>query len=195
MNRYPTPATQPLIVLQINVGKGSIQQEIALAHAYAEKADILLVQKPYIYRDYTRRITTRHPAYECLSPSDDWTAGQPRVLTYIRKQARLQATQLCSIAADSPSLSDTLFLYVTSLARASLLIVNAYNTPYGSIRAGETARALTQLPLSLFLQPTLLAGDFNLHYPHWQLSYSHGITPVAEQFAKWIDNAQLVLAS
>jgi hypothetical protein len=92
MNRYSTPAIQPLIVLQINVGKGSIQQEIALSYAYAEKADILLVQEPYIYRDYTRRITTRHPAYECLSPLDDWTARQPCVLTYIRKQARLQAT-------------------------------------------------------------------------------------------------------
>jgi hypothetical protein len=92
MNCYPTLATQPLIVLQINVGKGSIQQEIALAYAYAEKADILLVQEPYIYKDYTRRITTRHPAYECFSLTDNWTAGQLRVLTYIRKQARLQAT-------------------------------------------------------------------------------------------------------
>ena len=151
MNRYPTPAIQPLIVLQINVSKGSIQQEIALSHAYAEKADILLVQEPYIYRDYTRRITTRHPAYECLSPSDNWTAGKPRVLTYIRKQARLQATQLRPIAADSPSFPDTLFLHITGPARASLLIVNAYNASYGLIQAGETARAITQLSLSLFL--------------------------------------------
>jgi hypothetical protein len=65
MNRYPTLAIQPFIVLQINIGKGSIQQEIALAYAYAEKADILLVQEPYIYKDYTKCITTRHSAYEC----------------------------------------------------------------------------------------------------------------------------------
>ena len=101
------------------------------------------MQEPYIYRDYTRRITTRHPVYECFSLTDNWTARQPRVLTYICKQARLQATQLRPIAADSLSFPNTLFLHITGLARASLLIVNAYNAPYGLIRASETARALT----------------------------------------------------
>jgi hypothetical protein len=195
MSQYPLPPTQPLTVLQINVGKGSSQYEIALSHAFSEKIDILLVQEPYIYRDLTRRITTRHPAYKCFTPIDDWTTERPRVLSYIRKQARLQTIQLCPLAADSPARPDTLFLHITNPAGATLLLVNAYNAPPGLIRPNETVNALTQLPVSLFLQPTLLVGDFNLHYLLWQPSYPYSQSAYAEQFTRWLDKIPLVLAS
>lgn len=86
-------AKAPLRLFQINVGKGGSTHELALTTAYDEKADIILIQEPYIYSDPQRRITKRHPAYECFTPVDNWSS-QPRVLTYLRKGAGLQAEQL-----------------------------------------------------------------------------------------------------
>jgi ribonuclease HI len=195
MSRYPPAPSKPLTLLQINVGKGGLPHEIALSHAFSEKIDLLLVQEPYIYKDYPRRITKRHPSFECFTPIDDWTSRQPRVLTYVRKGAGLQATQIRPLIPDSPALPDTLFLHIASPSGAPLLVVNVYNAPFGSIRAGGTARALTLLPIPLLSQPTIVAGDLNLLHPQWQPSLNRSHSPLSDQFTAWLDKTHLVLTS
>ena len=166
MSRYPKPPQKPLILLQINVGRGSIPHEIALSHAFSEEIDVLLVQEPYIYKNLSRRITKHHPVYDCFTPLDDWTSSRPRVLIYIRRQARLQTSQICPLTSDSTALPDLLFLHISARSGPALLAINIYNVPTGSIICpGEVAKALTQLPVDLFAQPILVAGDLNLLYP------------------------------
>ncbi|KIM92476.1 hypothetical protein OIDMADRAFT_139595 [Oidiodendron maius Zn] len=118
MSRYPLAPSKPLTLLQINVGKGGLSHEIALSYAFSEKIDLLLVQEPYIYKDLPRRITKRHPSFECFTPIDDWTSRQPRVLTYVRKGAGLQASQTRPLTPDSPALPDALFLHIASPSKS-----------------------------------------------------------------------------
>src|SRR6201990_1382695 len=195
MSRYPNPPLRPLTLLQINVGRGPKSHEIALSHASFEQIDVLLVQEPYIYTDLSRRITKRHPLYDCYTPTDDWTTGRPRVLTYVRKRARLLASQIRPLTSDSDTTPDLLFLSLASSAGPALLVINVYNAPVGSVRAGEAAKALTQLPPILLSQPTVMAGDFNLLHHRWQPSLQRAPTPFAEPFVAWLDSTQLALSS
>ena len=71
MSQYPKPPQKPLILLQINIGRGSILYEIALSYAFSEEIDILLVQEPYIYKNLSRRITKHYPVYNCFTPLDN----------------------------------------------------------------------------------------------------------------------------
>ena len=64
---------KPLRLLQINVGRGGPSHDLALAHAQEEHIDLLLIQEPYIFHERHRRITKRHPSYECFSLNDDWS--------------------------------------------------------------------------------------------------------------------------
>jgi hypothetical protein len=135
-----------LSILQINVHKGATQHEIALSTAYNEQIDVVLIQEPYISRDLSRRITKRHPSFNCFTPIDDWANSQPRVLTYVRKGAGLRSTQIRPDTLDQAALPDLLFLHIQAPGGQSLLIINVYNAPSGSIRPGLAAQALTSLP-------------------------------------------------
>jgi Reverse transcriptase (RNA-dependent DNA polymerase)/Endonuclease-reverse transcriptase len=195
MSRYRTPPVKPLLLLQVNVGKGPEAHEIALTHAFTEGVDVLLVQEPYVYRDLSRRITKRHPIYECFTPTDDWTSGRPRVLTYVRKGAGLQATQIRPLEPNASATPDLLFLHVAACTGPALLVVNVYNAPPGSDRPREAAPALIQLPPPLFEQPTVVAGDFNLQHSLWQPSSERPQPTEAEALAAWMDDRGLALAT
>lgn len=75
---------KPLKLLQINVSRGGSPHDLALALAQEEHIDLLLVQEPYIFYERDRRITKRHPSFECFTLTDNWTS-RPQVLTYLRK--------------------------------------------------------------------------------------------------------------
>jgi hypothetical protein len=62
---------KPLIVLQINVGRGATLHEIALSLANDSLIDIILIQEPYIFTDYKWKITKFHPMYESFTPLND----------------------------------------------------------------------------------------------------------------------------
>ncbi|EED15696.1 hypothetical protein TSTA_051320, partial [Talaromyces stipitatus ATCC 10500] len=91
--------------------------------------------------------------------------------------------------------SDLLFLQIFSPIGKSALIVNIYNAPAGSIRAGEAAKALTILPEAYFPQAMILAGNLNLLHNRWQPSLHRSPTPSAEPFINWLDLQGLVLIS
>lgn len=196
MTRYHLPASIHLTILQLNVGRGAPAHEIALSLASEQTIDILLIQEPYIFSDYSRRITKRHPSYECFTPTDNWADhGRPRVLTYIRKDSGIRASQLRPPLNNPLVQPDILFLCITSPCSQSLLVTNIYNAPYGATRSGKAAEALRLLPTSFFSQPTIIAGDFNLLHSRWQPSLQRGPTPGAEPLVNWLDQSGLILAS
>ena len=108
-------------------------QELVLAQAFESKIDIVLVQEPYIFCTI-RRISTRHPSYECFTPTDDWESSCPRVLTYVRKGIGLACTQQRPTAEGpySAATANLLFLEIGTPLCRPVLTVNIYNAPPGS---------------------------------------------------------------
>lgn len=51
------------------------------------------------------------------------------------------------------------------------------------------------LPETLFSQPTLLAGDFNLLHTRWQPSLTYTPAVSADPFVEWLDHLGLILIS
>ena len=184
---------KPLRLLQINVGRGGSPHDLALALAQEEHIDVLLVQEPYIFHERDRRITKRHPSFECFTPTDNWTS-RPRVLTYLRKGVGLQAEQVRPLPSNSEACRDLLFLTVMSPSGHNILIINIYNAPTGCTGEGLPIQALTLLPRAAFPPHTFLAGDFNLHHPRWQPSYQLG-TSAADPLINWTDDLSFCLIS
>jgi hypothetical protein len=161
---------ETLSILQLNIGRAATSHEIALFQAYSNDIDIILIQEPYIFNNLTRKITKKHPSYECFSPIDSWEiSGRPQVLTYIRKKKGLQASQLRPDIADQETLLDILLLQISARTGQSTLIYNIYNAPISptSIRPGKAIQVLMNLSDTYFSQSILLAGDFNLLYNRW----------------------------
>ena len=186
----------PLILLQSNVRRSRTVQELALAQAFEARIDVVLLQEPYIFCT-ERRVTTRHPFYECFTPTDDWNSKCPRVLTYVRKGIGLSCTQRRPTAEgpDSAATADLLFLEIASSTYQPVLVVNVYNAPPGSNGVGMAARALTSLSATMFERCVLLAGDFNLHHERWQPSLQNGPTNNADAFVAWMDSIPLTFIS
>ncbi|KAI9039460.1 reverse transcriptase [Aspergillus affinis] len=90
-----------------------------------------------------------------------------------------------------------LFLQIAACSGQSTLILNIYNapTPGLSIRPGRAVQELIKLPDSYFIQPILLAGDFNLLYSRWQPSFQRGPSTSAELVSEWLDRSGLVFIS
>jgi len=178
---------KPLTIMQANVGRGATSHEIALSLANSSFVDIILIQEPYIFSDRTRKISKAHPMYESFTPLDDWTT-RPRVMSYVRKGAGLQADQLRPITT-----RDLIFLQLQARNAPPITIINAYNAPPGSTDPGATINALLRLPPSL-LTSTFLAGDFNLLHPRWDL-YTTRTSLNTEPFIEWLDNNLFVFTS
>ena len=190
LKRHQT-ATRPLSLIQINVGRGGGAHELALALAHEERIDIVLIQEPYIYHERERRITKRHPSYECFTPLDDWYT-RPRVLTYIRKGAGLQAEQARPLPPESSALRDLLFVNVKSLSGLSLTIINIYNTPQNADGMDEATKAVTTIPRPSLGQAVLLTGDLNLRHEQWRL-ICHSNDSATKSLLAWTDNMELCL--
>lgn len=137
--QYPKPRT--LKILQLNTQKSPDAHDITLQTAFSERIDIVLIQEPYIFRrDLARQLSKRHSGFDCFSPFTDWeTAGPPRALTYVRKGAGLQASQ---VSLEGYSSRDIVSIKLASPQGPSLLLVNVYNAPIGSRGAGEAIDAL-----------------------------------------------------
>lgn len=186
---------KPLSILSVNVGKGHTSHELALALAFDSSIDILLIQEPYINKAYARRLTKKHPSYECFSPVDSWE-HHPRVLTYARKGVGLRTSQTYLLPHGHPAANDLLSLTIQTTSDNSLTIVNVYNAPPGSpSRENLAATTLLSLPPPALPPHTFIAGDFNLHHHLWQPSYSGFITPTAQSLVSWLESQDLSLIS
>lgn len=172
-----------LLIFQINVGRSWAAHETALQLAYEQQCQAVLIQEPWVFSDHSRRLSKHHPAFSQFSPVEDW-AARPRVLTYIRKHPQVSAIQ---VPLGFPC-RDLLAISVSS-TQQSILLVNIYNAPTGSIDEHQGLEAL--LPSSATASPYLLAGDFNLRHPLWQSSCTP--SPKAAPFSEWAEQQQLSL--
>lgn len=190
-----TAFSAPLSILSINVGRGSSSHELALSTAFDSSVDVLMVQEPRLYSELDRRITKKHPSYECFSPVDSFEET-PRVMTYVRKGVGLRATQERLLPQNDEAANDLLFLSIQTSTNRSLMIVNVYNPPQGSsIRPDAAVNSLMSFPPSTFPAATFIAGDFNLYHPLWQPSYTDSPSPPADAFISWTESLDLSFTS
>jgi rhodanese-related sulfurtransferase len=51
------PSREPLVILCANVRRSDTAHRLLLQAAFDTKANLVLIQEPYINRDYTRKLT------------------------------------------------------------------------------------------------------------------------------------------
>lgn len=84
-----------LTLVQNNIGyRSGPNHDAALNRAWEVKADIILIQEPWTEVINGSRKTKTHPRYDTFSLVEDWTEHRPRVITYVKKDPKLQAQQL-----------------------------------------------------------------------------------------------------
>ena len=82
------PLQDVLNFMSINVGRGSITHDIALAQAYELQLDVVLIQEPW----WSGR-SKSHPYFDCHIPFVV-NNTRPRAITYSRKDSsQINATQ------------------------------------------------------------------------------------------------------
>ena len=71
MPRPRNSLAKPLTILQANVRKGATLYKIALLLASSSFVDIVLIQEPYIFSDYTKKIFKAYLMYKSFTPLDN----------------------------------------------------------------------------------------------------------------------------
>ena len=156
-----------LRIMQVNVGRGGPANDLALALAFEEKIDILLIQEPWIGADLDRRLSKKHGSYQAYAPEDEWKE-RPRVVTYVRRQNSLWSVEKRQdILGNIDGMPDCLVLEVKpSMDEEPIYILNVYNAPIGSERAGDSAE-IVMGAIGLLRKRALIMGDVNLHHTDW----------------------------
>ena len=155
-------------VFQANVGKNGPSHDCALALADAERYEVILLQEPWTQVRDSRCLTKTHPAYDTYSPVSTWEDidTRPRVMTYIRRGARLLADQ------QRPALSrDILWLVVNGVT-----LVNVYREP----NVDTALEVLFAWPIP---SQCIIAGDFNARHHTWQIGPSRGHGGIIAEWA------------
>ncbi|PWI70932.1 putative reverse transcriptase, partial [Purpureocillium lilacinum] len=155
-------------VFQANVGKNGPSHDCALALADAERYEVILLQEPWTQVRDSRCLTKTHPAYDTYSPVSTWEDidTRPRVMTYIRRGARLLADQ------QRPALSrDILWLVVNGVT-----LVNVYREP----NLDTALEVLFAWPIP---SQCIIAGDFNARLHTWQIGPSRGHGGIIAEWA------------
>lgn len=187
-----TPST--IKILSVNVGRSSTAQLIALQNALDARIDFLLIQEPHISSDTGRRITCKHPSFECYSPVDEWSI-RPRVITYAKRNTNIIHYQEQPISSTEQGIGDNLCLSVKAPNNPRLLIINAYNAPPRSTNPGAGVSRLISIADVSLPRQTILMGDLNLHHPMWHPSFRGSPSPPSEAFTRWLESCGLFLIS
>ena len=170
-------------ILQANLNRSPQATETLLELGIREKADVLLVQEPWIlYKEdegYTRTIS--HPAYLSVLPPVD-SSVRPRTAIFLKRDLAIQANPL---AIRDP---DVQVIELQDRRRNRVDLVNIYNER-DSAGAWTTERCLTGLALP---RATLLAGDFNTKHPRWD-PRGQDNSRRAQDFIDWLDNNTFTL--
>lgn len=69
-HQAPQEKGKTLQIMQVNIGKGGLVNDLALALASEEEVDILLIQEPWIGADLERRLSKRHRSYQAYAPEE-----------------------------------------------------------------------------------------------------------------------------
>ncbi len=78
---------QTLKILQANVRRSGIENDLSLAPAFEKKIDLVLIQEPWISEDLDRKLSKKHNAHQTFAPKDVGS-NRPRVITYARRRRR-----------------------------------------------------------------------------------------------------------
>lgn len=181
-----TTETTSLRILSVNVGRSSSAQQIALSTAFQTNADILLVQEPYVFKEISRRITCKHPSFECFTPIDNWST-RPRVLTYSRISNTLSFVQERPYRQVEKGAEDVLILTIKGPSLPPTEVINVYNAPPGTINPGAGVSFLVSIPENQFQQNIILAGDFNLHHRLWHPSHPSSPSTQSDALISWLE--------
>ena len=150
------------------MGKISPCHIALLEIAFTQAIDVICIQEPYT-RAHSR--TSTHPEYKHYAPVDAWgdpetlEIERPRVMTYIRKGARLQVQQRVSLHN-----RDLLWLNVDGYS-----ILNVHRQP----QMPDVIEYITHLSPSTL---TLIGGDFNVRHHNLEpgASSAHGRASLAQ---------------
>lgn len=132
-NNQQSPKFQKsLQIMKVNVGRGGPAHDLALALAYEEGIDILLIQELWIGGDLERKLSKRHKSYTTYAPSEEWK-DRPRLITHVRRQAPpLSIDKRQDILKIPDETADILVLELKrGLGKESLFVANIYNAPLG----------------------------------------------------------------
>lgn len=167
-----------LKIFQANVGRSGPYQDVALSLAWEGGFDIVLIQEPYARWDNNagRRQTKTHPGYNAYNPLNDWRAGRPSVLTFIRISPNLPSRQL-----SPPGLEDGCVCWVEV---CGYTVVNVYR------RAAEDTATPTLTKWGTPPPRSIIAGDFNA--VHWTWQPGHDSDSAGRVTAAWAEEHNLL---
>jgi hypothetical protein len=114
----------PLHIIQANTNRSIQATESVLEYAVLNKADIILIQEPWIFRDktlgYQECRLIAHSAFKMLLPPHDNNI-RPRTLVYTSRMLQLQ------VNPQNLSDPDIQLLEIQDAKGAKLQLINVYN--------------------------------------------------------------------
>ena len=144
-------------VLQVNLNRSALATESALQVAIELRADLVVVQEPYIIQgDLPKSIN--HPSFVQVLPLN--VLPQPRVLVYVSRTIK----PVVSRAVNSPQDPDVLVIDIIE-GNQKVQLFNIYNKD-NQKGIGRNTLNKAIYP-SRFSSNTVVLGDFNTYYPWW----------------------------
>jgi hypothetical protein len=161
-------------ILQANLNRSGPATESTLERAIELKADLLVIQEPWVTEDYSRSIL--HQSFNQILPLD--TNLRPRTLVYVSRTFQPSV----SLAISSPKDPDLLVIDIIE-GNAKLQLLNVYNE---DDQAGVGPKTLERCLFHRQLSPnTILLGDFNIHHPWWDPLAKK--SPGADELIEWLE--------
>ena len=153
----------PIHIISINLNKSQPATENALQIAVESKADLILIQEPYLNGpnrdDWSNATSTIHSSYTQIFPRHD-SGLRPRTVTYVSRTFRPSV----SLSTNSPSDPDIQILEISD-KHSKLQVINIYNQDdQGNTDLKTFRRCLKDCQTHADL---LVAGDFNSHHSWW----------------------------
>jgi endonuclease/exonuclease/phosphatase family metal-dependent hydrolase len=179
----------PLCILQANVNRSVQATESLLEVGIQQKADVILVQEPWILNDkdkgYKDCRSIAHSAFTMQLPAHN-NETRPRTLVYTSRFLGLQVTP--QTLANNTLNSDIQVFVIEDLRGSRAHLINVYNEKDAN---GEWTleRSLYNIRL---LPDVILAGDFNIRHPSWDYNSSDGSTRTT-RFYDWIEDKGFLL--
>ncbi|KAK5991836.1 hypothetical protein PT974_07493 [Cladobotryum mycophilum] len=183
-------------IFQHNTHRTDTVHHTALQLALEAKADIIMLQEPYCPRNKETGnwIALEHTAYNLITPqpgsSPSSIKSRPRVLSYVRKASQLEFTPRYDLFNDPDILA------IEILGIEPFLLINLYNEQPQQASQQANQQGLHTIerllfPIGRLKQPSILAGDFNLHHTRWNTQAKP--TARANSLVQWLDSQQATL--
>lgn len=88
-NQKPQEGEKTLRIMQTNIVRGGLANDLALALAFEDEIDIFLIQNSWIGVDLEKKLFKKYRGHQAYAPKKEWKK-RPRVIMYIRRQNLLR---------------------------------------------------------------------------------------------------------